>query len=643
MPSQLYRLMAPFVAASLSILYPSVAAAVTHQVGRGGDLQDVLNRAAPGDVILLAAGVEYVGNFVLPLKAGILPIVLRTAPSALLPADGQRIRLADAPLLARLRSPNSLPALRTAAATQNWELRYLEFAGTYLGYGDILRLGDGSQAQDTLAKVPQQLLLAHLYIHGDPLVGQKRCVALNAAHVTIRDSHIADCKGVGMDTQAIGGWNGPGPYVIENNYLEGAGENVLFGGSDPAIPNLVADGIIFRRNHVARPMSWRQPIIPAPAGATAGVQSGGSLGPGTYAYRIVARRPVGQGTIGRSTASVEATAVVSGSGAAVLVRWQAVPHATEYRVYGRTPGGQDGYWTVTGTSFVDTGGTGTTGAVPATGGSVWTVKNLFELKNARNVVIQDNIFERHWREAQPGFAIVFTPRNSGGACTWCVVENVRMEYNIVRHVAAGINLLGYDSAASPSLQTKNIVVRHNLFYDMGGAYGGSGWFLQIGDEPCDIVADHNTIAHTGTSLTFVYGGTATNPRRVLGFRFTNNAARHGSYGINGQSFSYGMQVIEAYFPDSVVTGNYLAGGPSARYPAGNRFGGVFEAEFENAAAWDFRLRSDSQLRRTATDGGDIGADVVALLARTAAVESGEGGGVPPLPAPAAPGMLRIVR
>ena len=98
-------------------------------------------------------------------------------------------------------------------------------------------------------------------MHGDRYVGQKRCIALNAASVTIRDSYVADCKGVGQDTQAIGGWNGPGPYTIENNYLEAAGENVMFGGADPAIPNLVADGITVRRNYFSRPMSWRNPIM----------------------------------------------------------------------------------------------------------------------------------------------------------------------------------------------------------------------------------------------------------------------------------------------------------------------------------------------------------------------------------------------
>ena len=111
------------------------------------------------------------------------------------------------------------------------------------GYGDILQIGDGSSAQNSLAKVPHHIVLNHLYVHGDRLLGQKRCIALNAAAVTIRDSYIADCKAVGQDSQAIGGWNGPGPYTIENNYLEAAGENFLLGGADPAITNLVADGV----------------------------------------------------------------------------------------------------------------------------------------------------------------------------------------------------------------------------------------------------------------------------------------------------------------------------------------------------------------------------------------------------------------
>ena len=37
--------------------------------------------------------------------------------------------------------------------------------------------------------------------------------------------------------------NGSGPFLIQNNYLEGAGENVIFGGGDPSIANLVPSDI----------------------------------------------------------------------------------------------------------------------------------------------------------------------------------------------------------------------------------------------------------------------------------------------------------------------------------------------------------------------------------------------------------------
>ncbi|HUF70540.1 MAG TPA: hypothetical protein VMM79_17965 [Longimicrobiales bacterium] len=644
MPYQFARLAARCTAVLAAVLIPPLSHAETRLVSRGQNLQAVLNAAAPGDVIVLEAGAEFVGNFVLPVKSGSAPIVVRSTTSDRLPGEGERIHPSHAPLLARIRSPNAITALKTAPGARHWELRYLEFAGNQNGHGDIIQIGDGSKAQNTLDRVPQQLVLAHLYVHGDPRLGQKRCVALNAAYVTIRDSYIADCKGVGMDTQAIGGWNGPGPYSIENNYLEGAGESVLFGGSDPAIPNLVADGIMFRRNHVARPLAWRDPIIGTPQRAAATAQSGGSLPPGAYAYRVIAWAPVGQGSTGRSTVSAEVTAVVSAPGGAVRVAWQAVPHATEYRVYGRTAGAQAIHWTVTTTSHLDTGDAGTPGAVPTSAGTVWTVKNLFELKNARNVVIEDNIFENHWKEAQAGYAIVFTPRNSGGACTWCVVERVRMEHNVVRRVAAGINLLGYDIPSRPTHQTRDIAIRNNLFYEMGKPYGGNGWFLLAGDEPRDVVIDHNTISHAGTSLIYAYGGTSESPRQILGAQVTNNAAPHGSYGINGQSFAYGNGIIEAYFPGASVTGNYLAGGTASRYPPGNRFGGAFELEFVDAAAGDFRLRPGSQLRGTAADGGDIGADIGNLMTRVAQVQAGIGGPSGPLalPPPVAPANVRIL-
>ena len=611
--------------------------AQTILVAAGGNLQEALNAAQPGTTILLQEGAEFVGNFVLPVKSGDAPITVRSsAPDTVLPSSGTRIRPSDAPHLARLRSPNALAALKTAPGSHHWVLRYLEFRANQNGVGDILQLGDGSSAQTSLAMVPHDITVQHVYMHGDALLGQKRGIALNAAHVTIRDSHISDCKGVGQDTQAIAGWNGPGPFIIENNYLEGAGENIMFGGADPAIPNLVSSGITFRRNHVARPMSWRAPIVGTPQGVAATAEPGGALAIGVYAYRVVARRPVGSGNTGRSTASVEVSATADVNGSAIRVRWNPVPDATEYRVYGRTSGAQATYWTVYTTEFLDAGTGGAGEAVPTSAGTVWTVKNLFELKNASDVVVEENVFENHWQAAQPGYAMVLTPRNSSGGCTWCVVERVRFEWNLVRNVAAGINLLGYDGASTPTRQTNDVAFRQNLFTGVSTTLGGNGWFMQVGDGPRDLFVEHNTIDANGGSLIYVYGGSSTDPREVYGLRMNANAARHNSYGMNGAYFTYGIGILTNYYPDHIFLSNYLAGGSASRYPAGTLVSGTFTGQFVDAGGGDYTLTSSSILRNAASDGSHIGVDYPALAARLEGVIAGVPSGSEPPPPPPPP-------
>jgi hypothetical protein len=611
------------VVCAIALLQPSILTAATTQVRSGANLQAAIDAAQPGDTLMLEAGATFIGNFVLPAKTGEGIITIRSdAEDRLLPAAGSRMNPSYAALLPKLKSSVAdMPSLRTADGAHHWRIMFIEFPATHLSYGEIIRLGDGSAAQKTLAQVPYAIEIDRVYIHGDPLMGQKRGIALNAASVTIRNSYIADIKAVGFDAQAIGGWNGPGPYAIENNYLEASGENFLLGGADPAIPNLVSENVTIRRNHFSRPMEWRSPVIATPSGVTATAGGIGSLAQGVYGYRVVARMPVGGGSTVRSTASSEVSATVTSTGAAVTVNWSAVPGAREYVVYGRTPAASTQNWTVTGTSFIDTGSAGSAGAAPASPGDVWLVKNLLELKNARNVAIEYNIFENNWQQAQSGYAILLTPRNQDGTCTWCVVSDVTFEYNIVRNVAAGINILGWDDVA-PSAQTSNIRIRHNLFSKVTKALGGTGWWILVGDAPKNLVVDHNTIDHEGTAIVYAYGGTPSAPKQVTGFQFTNNAARHNEYGVNGADTGFGNDVLTTFFPGAVFKGNWLQGGPANRYPAGNYMAGEFAAAFVNPAGGDYTLSSESVLLNQATDGTHIGADIATLTAATIKVIEG---------------------
>jgi hypothetical protein len=627
---------AAFAVAAVSLFHVTAVSAATIRVKAGDNLQTAINAAQSGDTLLLEAGATFSGNFVLPVKTGTEFITIRTdVPDSEYPA-GVRITPTTAAKLARIKSPNNGPALATVPGSHHWRLVLLEFAANWQGYGEIMQLGDGSRAQNTTAMVPHHLELDRVYIHGDPIFGQKRGIALNAADVTIRNCYISDIKAVGMDTQAIGGWNGPGPFTIENNYLEASGENFMLGGADPAIPNLVSDGVVFRHNYLTKPLSWKEPIVPTPSGVSATETTGGALAPGTYSYTVVARRQIGGGMTARSTASASVTVAVS-AGNAVSLSWPAVEGVTQYYVYGRTPGALNQYWAVTGTSFTDTGAAGSGGTSPTSIGDRWLVKNLFELKNARNVVVEYNIIENNWPHGQSGYAIMLTPRNQDGTCTWCVVENVTFNYNVLRNIPAAINILGSDNIA-PSKPTKNIEIRHNLIYNMRASMGGTAWFVIVTDGTANLVVDHNTVDADGSAFFYVWSSNATVPYQLSPFQFTNNALRHGLYGFNGATYSFGNGILNYYAPGAVFRGNWIQGGYASRYPADNYFTGTFADAFVDVAAANYQAAPGGVLAGKATDGTNIGADLTTLLEATKNVESGRSKSKPTTPT-----NLRIIK
>ena len=205
-------------------------------------------------MIQLQAGATFDGNFILPLKTGSGYITVRTStPDAQLPGPTTRIDLTHEPLLATVRSINGIPALRTAAGAHHWRLLGLRFTTT--GGGDVITLGDGVERDRTL--VPTDLILDRVMVRGDETKGQKRGIALNSANTFVRNSYIGGIRLSGQETQGIAGWNGPGPFMIENNYIEAAGIGILFGGAAPSIDQLVPSDIVIRRNHITRPVAWR--------------------------------------------------------------------------------------------------------------------------------------------------------------------------------------------------------------------------------------------------------------------------------------------------------------------------------------------------------------------------------------------------
>jgi hypothetical protein len=476
-------------------LSAQVSRAATVSVPAGGSLQAAINAAQPGDTILLEAGATYMGPFTLPVKAGAEYITIRTAVGdANLPAD-KRVTPAQASLMPKIVTPGSgQPALKTEAGAHHYRFIGIEFmpATASAFVYDLITFGVDRGGQTSLSQVPHHLILDRCYIHGQPGAYLKRGVALNSAHTEVINSHVSDCKAKGQDSQALMGWNGPGPFKIINNYLEGAGENLMFGGADPGIPNLVPSDIEVRRNHFSKPLSWR---------------------------------------------------------------------------------------------------------------GVWTVKNLFELKNAQRVVVDGNLFEYSWADAQTGYAILFTPRNQEGSAPWSVVQDVAFTNNIVRHSASAVQVLGKDYI-QPSQQTARITIQNNLFEDISGSkWGGAGHFLQLTDGAADITFDHNTIFHVGNIM-------AADANTNINFRMTNNIMQHNAYGVHVDSGAY-----NAAFPAWVFTGNVIIGGAgnASKYPLGNYYPAQqADVGYVNLSGGDYRLAATSQFKSRGTDGKDIGCDFSAL-------------------------------
>ena len=468
------------------------------RLDRNGNLQDAIDEAQPGDTIVLEAGAVYTGPITLPVKSGSQFITIQSSRASDLP-EGVRVSPSQAALFAKVQSAtNSEPVVKTKPGAHHYKFVGIEFSTSdeKVKVNDLIRLGD-DRSQSTLQSVPHHFIIDRSYIHGFKTQEVQRCVALNSKDSDITNSWISECHGRGYDTQAIASWNGPGAFRIINNYLEGAGENVMFGGAAPAISNLTIADVEFRGNEVVKPLSWR---------------------------------------------------------------------------------------------------------------GVWTVKNLFELKNARNVIVDGNVFDGNWTDAQAGRAIVFTPRPSDSG-PGAVVEDVTFSNNIVCNVGSGVLLLGIDEPPAPTnVRLRRVKLINNVFDIDGPRFGSNGVFLTVINGTEDVTVEHNTAIQTGNIISTDY---APNTR----FVYRNNITRHNDYGIFGSGRGVGNTSIAQYFPGSTITGNVMAkevNAPSnaeSLYPPGNFFPQSMQAVgFVDYEKRNYRLRPDSRFH--ASSGGvDPGANL----------------------------------
>ncbi|MBV8974971.1 MAG: hypothetical protein JOY74_07605 [Sinobacteraceae bacterium] len=237
--------------------YAAPGGATLH-VSAGADLQAALDRAQPGDTLVLEAGATFTGPFTLPNKTtGSGWIYVVSSNLASLPSPGQRVGPQHAANMARIVPRpygNALSsALTTVDGSHHFRFVGIEFAsvaGPQLY--TLIAIGNQDASAATLA---HHIVFDRCYVHGVPGAASQRGIAMDGAYVAVVDSYISDFQEVDTDTQALWAHNTTGPLQMRNNYIEAAGENVLFGGADSRAPELVPADIEITNNHFYKPLA----------------------------------------------------------------------------------------------------------------------------------------------------------------------------------------------------------------------------------------------------------------------------------------------------------------------------------------------------------------------------------------------------
>ncbi|MFW6162481.1 MAG: right-handed parallel beta-helix repeat-containing protein, partial [Planctomycetota bacterium] len=415
------------------------------EVAGGGDLQKAIDQARPGDTVVAAAGATFTATLTLPKKEGEGWIVVMSSAADKLPPPGTRVTPADAKHMPRVvTNRNGQPALRTRHGAHHYRFIGIEFA-VAAPVKRVYAIVEVSHRSTKLADVPSHVIFDRVYIHGRRDLNSRRGLTLNSRRAAVIDSWIDECHTHGADSQAIVAWNGPGPLRIENCFLEGGSENIMFGGAKNSAETMVPSDIEIRRCHFYKNPAWAKLKYP----------------------------------------------------------------------------------------------------------SNWAVKNLFEIKTARRVLLEGNVFENCWAEAQTGFAFVLKSSSPSQGRRWDTTSDITIRYNRILNCVNGMAIARWSSSGpvKPGAEpTSRILIEHNVFERFGSASDfpsrGGGRLFQIAGR--DYTIRHNTAWPRWNMISL------TKPA-------TDNLMTPGSYGVkpDGRGVGWNPSLGTHIRGNSVMRGNAI--------------------------------------------------------------------------------------
>ena len=236
-----------------------------NSVAAGKDVVSAVKAASCGDTIQLQEGASFTlnGDPTFPSKHCDSKhwITIRTsAPDSALPPEHTRIT----PSYAGVASLNGRP--RFSGPNKNVMAKLvvsnsIQIGDHYRLIGlEITRPSDAEWYTALVGFTGSHIILDRNWIHGDPTADTSHLVQTEAGadHVAIINSYMTDahCKASTATCSDAQDWSdvGHGTFMkAYNNFMEAAGQSMLFGG---AAADIVTSDVEIRLNHMFKPLTW---------------------------------------------------------------------------------------------------------------------------------------------------------------------------------------------------------------------------------------------------------------------------------------------------------------------------------------------------------------------------------------------------
>lgn len=455
----------------------------------------------------------------------------------------------------------------------------------------LIQIGMDAGFQTTYAKIVHHFIFNHIWIDGGTgaVDYAKDGIRSYGDYISMFDSYASELKRpTGADPSAVSISGGVGPTYWMNNYLVADGENFSVNSVAPQRTATISSASTTGMTLSAVTDLQVDDNIAVPVGgeyhvdytAIVGSIAGNVI---TFKYPLIAA-PDNAGT----------------------AQWQ---RANSFLTYRRNYAFKPLSW-----------------------GNSYMVKNLWETKNNKYVVIDAGVFENGWGDQQP-FNIVIGSDTPDPELAGHVIREFQFSNNVIKNANSGMQILGgQNNAGEKSQQYSDFHIYNNIFrvgwdWIHTGAAAQYHTFVMARGGPAvphRVFFIHNTddakvITDNGFDIsTFGDQSCGDFKNGISGFdtMWYNSLHQDKGFGYFSQCGSLDLSVsIKHYLPPGDTTSwnkNEIVNTNGHTYPAS----AITQATvawntgiFQDWANGDLRLKVTDPGHNTALDGTDIGADI----------------------------------